>query len=234
MSKLLLICFFISALPFFSEAQDTCDAKRVFEYTDASQKTVIIRELLVYSGIEKKYVPFTCPTELFFKVQKKSPPRGVRYYNFGCIKTSKGGALFWKGQVCMDKVQHAIFSTPLMGVRGFIKLIISYTSGTRKTLYDIFDAYAPHYDCQGSYPKILVNGKWVCPPDHPNNEPEKYAAGAARALGIGVRDELKIREADGSLSVRVLTLLLSEVARVELGLKCKVEEETIRKAIALL
>lgn len=235
MKKISLVFGLLVVLCTYSKAQDTCTPKRIFEYTDESKKTIIIKELLVYSKQEKKYLPFTYAANLFLKTPAQGGPAlGIRFFNFACIKTRKNGKLFWKGQVCMDLKQHAIFKTPVMGIRGFIELAITYIDGSYNTLYKFFNRYAPADDCIGSVKKILVNGKWVCPECCPNNQPEKYAERVAKGIGIGINDPIKIRDGHGNLSAKLFALLLAEVVKFEIGLDCKFEEEIIKQAIAEL
>ena len=61
MKKISLVFGLLVVLCTYSKAQDTCTPKRIFEYTDESKKTIIIKELLVYSKQEKNTCPLHTP-----------------------------------------------------------------------------------------------------------------------------------------------------------------------------
>ncbi len=206
-----------------------CIDKREFTYTDNSQKTILINEFLIWSKADNKFLPYTFPADKFHKKgHEGGPPLGVRFFNFGCMKTKRDGT-FRKGQVCKDPLGHAVFKSPVFGIRGFIELAVIYINGGYNTPYAFFNRYAPASDCIGSVPR-LPNGK--CP--NGQNNPARYAKKVADGLGIGIHDRIKIEDEEGKLSPRLFALLLAEVVRFETGIVCKFEDETIRLAIAEL
>lgn len=195
------------------------------EYSDKDKNEIIIKEFLILDKNTNEYLPLKIEKNNFNKLQL-----GIRYYNFCCLQTSKNE--FWKGQIDKDTKGHAIFSDPIFGIRAFIKLTINYVSKGRNTLYKFFSVYAPSNDCLGSVKKIFRNGKWECPQG--SNQPENYAQKVGKALNIGIHDLLNIRNKNGELNIHLLTLFISEVAKVETGRNCKFNEIDIKRAVELL
>ena len=176
----------------------------------------------------KEYEPHKVPFKNFYNYKKN--PLGIRYFNFGCIKTKKSG--FWLGQIAKDSKGHAIFKEPLYGIRAMVVLNAEIIEIRKKnTLLNFFNVYAPSDDCLGSVDKILVNGKYTCPNGY--NKPEVYAKKVGDAIGLGINDKIVIRDSSGNLDVKLMTLIISEVAGFETGKKCKFSEETVTKAINL-
>ncbi len=214
---------------FFGVCLDSfAQEKQIITFTSLDSTKIIINELLVYNKNTQVYEPYTAELTKFR--DKKHTPLGIRHYNFGCIKTKTKE--LWLGQIAKDAKGHAIFKEPIFGVTTFIQLAITYIKRGVDTPYKFFDRYAPHTDCLGSVDKVLVNGKLECPNGY--NKPEIYAKTVADGIGIGINDPISIYDKEGKLNAKLFTLLLSSVASFELGLKCKFEEETIKKAIKLI
>ena len=223
--KRIFLCLIIISISnvFAQEYKD----KQNLTFKDSSKKTVILPEFLVQNSKTKEYEPFEIKYDNFYL---KTNPLGIRYFNFGCIKTKKNG--FWLGQIGKDSKGHAIFKKPIYGIRTMIILNTEIIEKRGKnTLLKFFNVYAPSTDCIGSVDKVLVNGKYICP--NGNNDPKKYAKKVGDAIGLGINDIIPLRDSNGKLDVKLINLIINEVAFFETGKNCKFSEETVKKAIDL-
>lgn len=218
--KIFLILFIQVAVAYGQDYKD----KQKLTFADEAKTRVVIREFLVYNKKEKKYEPYQIELKDFYNY--KTNPIGIRYFNFGCVKTKKSG--FWLGQVAIDKQRHAIFGEPLYGIRTMILMNTELVENRgNNTLLKFFNVYAPSDDCVGG----IKNDDGSC--KYGWNQPQKYAKKVGDALGIGINDELKLRNSNGELDTKLMALLISEVAKFETGKDCKFLEETVKKAINL-
>ena len=212
---------------FFLKSYSQDFKNQVLTFTDEKRETVIIPEFLVLNKQTKKHEPYQVPFNEFY-TQKN--PLGIRYFNFGCIKTKKSG--FWLGQIDKDSKGHAIFKDPIYGIRAMVILNAEIIEARNKnTLLKFFNVYAPSTDCIGSVKKVLVNGKYTCPDGY--NDPEKYAKKVGDAIGLDINDEIELRDENGDINIKLMTLIINEVAQFETGKVCKFTEETVEKAMNL-
>lgn len=210
---------------FFNCYGQSYKEKQSLTFKDETKETVIINEFLVYNRSRQLYVPYEIKFVDFYDYHKN--PLGIRYFNFGCIKTKQSG--FWLGQIDKDKFGHAIFKSPLYGIRTMVILNAEIIEKRGKnTLFKFFNVYAPNNDCVGS----IKDDKGNCLYGY--NKPEQYAQKVADALGIQIHDSLVLRDSQGSIDLKLMTLLVSEVAKFETGKNCKFEQETVEKAMAIL
>ncbi|HRD82923.1 MAG TPA: hypothetical protein PLL53_19360 [Saprospiraceae bacterium] len=213
----------LTSVFFKSYSQDF--KKQVLTFTDEKKETVVIPEFLVYDTNTKEYKPHKVPFKDFYDYKKN--PLGIRFFNFGCIKTKKSG--FWLGQIDKDSKGHAIFKEPIYGIRAMVMLNAEIIEERNKnTLLKFFNVYAPSTDCVGSLTKDKDGN---CPKGY--NKPDLYAKKVGDAIGLGINDKLLIRDKEGNLDVKLMTLIMNEVAQFETGKKCKFTEETILRAINL-
>ena len=223
MKRLLLILSlsFIGQNGFSQSYKD----KQVLTFSDSTKSKVLIKELQVFNKATKSFQPFEISFTDFYNYKKN--PLGIRYFNFGCIKTKRSA--YWDGQIGKDKFGHAIFKSPIDGIKTMILLTTDMIENRGKnTLYKFFNTYAPSNDCVGS----IKNKDGSC--KYGYNAPEKYAKKVGDKLNLKIKDRLSIRDAKGQYNTKLLSALLSEVARFETGLNCKFEEDTMIKAIELL
>lgn len=220
MKNFFVSLLFISACNVF--CQDYKD-KQIHKYSTDNTK-IIIDEFLVYNADAKQYMPYEILVENYYDYKKN--PLGIRFYNFGCIKTKSSG--FWLGQVAKDKFGHAIFKQPIYGIKTLTTLIVNYIEKRNKnTLYKIFNLYAPASDCIGSIKK--PDG--TCLKGY--NKPEIYAKKVGDKIGLGIHDTIKLRDENGNIDIKLMTSIVIGIANFETGKDCKFEESTIQKAILL-
>ena len=220
MLKSILFAFIL-----ISEAFGQLDkSKQILNFKDSTKSIVVIEEFLLFDQSEQVYKPIEINYEDFFDYKKT--PLGIRHFNFGCIKTKKSG--FWLGQIDKDKFGHAIFEKPIYGIRAMVVLNIEIIEQRgHNTLLKFFSVYAPSNDCVGSIKDKQGNCLYGY------NKPEKYASKVAEIVGLGINEEINLRNERGELNVQLLSILLSEVAKFETGKNCKLEEEIIKKAIEI-
>lgn len=221
--KKILFTILILTISLSMYSQDYAELQNL-SYTDNTKKTVIIPEFLVLNPKTKNYEPYQISLNDFYSY--KTNPLGIRYFNFGCVKTKKSG--FWLGQISKDKENHAIFKSPLYGIKTLITISTELVEKRKNnTLVKFFNVYAPSDDCVGG----IKNNDGTC--KYGFNQPEKYAKKIGDAIGIGVNDTLKLRTSTGEINTKLITLLISEVASFETGKICKFTEENVIKAINL-
>ncbi len=221
MKQLLLIFILMISVQIF--AQDYKD-KQVLKFSDSSKTFVIIDEFPVYNTKLKSYEPIKVRFDDFYDYHKT--PLGIRYYNFGCVKTKQKG--FWMGQIAKDKFGHAIFKAPIYGIRAMALLNIEIIEQRKKnTLLKFFNVYAPSDDCVGS----IRDDKGNC--IYGYNHPEVYAKKVGDALGIKIDVPINIRNDKGEINTKLMALLLNAVGKFETSKDCKIEESTIARALDL-
>lgn len=197
---------------------------QIHKYSEDSTK-VIIEEFLVFNKKTNLFEPYEILVSDYYDYKKN--PLGIRFYNFGCIKTKRSG--YWLGQISKDKHGHAIFKSPIYGIKALTTLLQEMVENRNKnTLYKIFNVYAPADDCVGSIKK--EDGTCL----YGYNQPEVYAKKVGDATGIGIHDTISLKDKDGNINTKLMAEIINEIIKFETGKKCKIEESTIKRAIETL
>lgn len=179
-----------------------------FLYGQNDTNRITIPELLIKPKGQDSYIPFSTSKAAF--KDKKKTALGVRYYNFGCVKTPSFG--FWKGQKDKDARGHAIFEEPVWGIRAFIKVCMKQIVINKKnTPFKFMSIYAPPSDCVGS----IRNADGTCMYGY--NPTELYAQKVATSLGIGINDTIPLLDENGKPKAQIISILFSAIATMELG-----------------
>lgn len=193
-------------------------ANKIFYSQDS---IVVINELLVRDKNSDEFIPYSTTIEKF--KDKKYTPLGVRYFNFGCVKTPKNK--WWKGQIDYDMYGHAIFNEAKWGILAFIEVTLKQIEeNKRNTPFKFISVYAPPEECIGD----KKNPDGSC--KYGKNPTEKYAQKIADALGLSMDEIIILRNDEGELQAEVIAILFSAIAKFELGLDCKISVEGIKDA----
>lgn len=188
----------------------------------SQEDIVTINELLIFDKSQNEYLPFSTSREKF--TDKKITPLGIRYYNFGCIKTPINN--WWDGQIDKDKYGHAIFNEAKWGILAFIKLTVRHIEvNKRNTPYKFMSIYAPPDDCIGS----IRNPDGSC--KYGKNPTKRYSEKIANSLGCEIHDIINLRDLENNLSAQEISILFSAIAQFELGLDCKITVDSIVEAL---
>lgn len=171
-----------------------------------------------------------------------SAPLPLRYNNYLSIKRSGSSTL--PGQTGADDRGFVMFDDPAYAVRAFIELVRGYHDrGGARSALDIFRQFAPPGDCAGAPPPRPEGGGCS------GNEvqPPISAARAARAVGLGPENDLRLFGSGGEVNEGAMRALLDAAATQEIGppycpqpprgerwLGCHIDDGLYQRALALL
>lgn len=172
-------------------------------------------------------------------------PMPLRSNNWFALKRpARKGA--WEGQVGMDAQGYARFDDPVHAVRVFVGLMRVYHDryGARSAA-DILRIYSPSGDCSAA-PSLPARARREGGGCRENDaQAPVTAVRAARAAGLGPRDDLDLFAPDGAIRHHDrMRALLDAVATQEIGARhcpqppkgqawigCRVDEALYRRAV---